>query len=92
LDRTGDCCNQQDQHHQGIEKAGCLKVDVHAGNCAGRDEKRASDGQGSHDLRSGEQVIGNQIRGGFGLGRGQCNKAGSRPALALAVGNSRSFH
>jgi len=47
-DRTRDeaeSSNQQDEHHQGIEKAGLLKVDVHVGKHAREDENRTCCGK-----------------------------------------------
>ena len=47
-ERTGDqsqAPNEQDEHHQGVEQAGRLKINVHVGDYAGEDEERAADSE-----------------------------------------------
>jgi len=40
-----EAADEQDQHHQGVEEAGALEIDVHVGDHAGEDEERAGNGE-----------------------------------------------
>src|SRR5258708_18989045 len=55
LDRArdqSDSAHQQHQHHDGVEKAGWLKIDVHVANHARQDEKQTAAGKQPPDNAS----------------------------------------